>query len=46
MQPDPNEIQKLTERVKKLEEMHSGAGHYGIVGLMLLITMIVFGFCR
>lgn len=39
MQPDPIEIQKLTERVEKLEKMHTPIGHYGILAISILVTM-------
>lgn len=39
MQNDPSEIQKLKERIDKLEKMHAPIGHYGILVISILVTM-------
>lgn len=39
MPPDLTEIQKLTERIDKLEKMHAPIGHYGILVISILVTM-------
>lgn len=46
MQPDPSEIQKLTERLNKLESRHASPvqiilSHAPIIGLDIAITLMI-----